>query len=61
MMMMMPDLLLSPAERGVVEMSPDAGDDPGAVEYQPGEGQGSPPLPSTAAQYQQNIHQDRGD
>ena len=49
------DLLLSPAERGVVEVGPDANHCTRAVEEQPGQHQQSPPPLAGAAKHKQDV------
>ena len=49
------DLLFPPAERGVVEVGPDADDDPGPVAEEPGHHQQPPPPLARAAQHQQDV------
>ena len=49
------DLLLSPAERGVVEVGPDANHSTRAVEEQPGQHQQSPPPLAGAAKHKQDV------
>ena len=49
------DLLFPPAERGVVEVGPDADDDPGPIAEEPGHHQQPPPPLARAAQHQQDV------
>ena len=49
------DLLLPPAEGGVVEVCPDADHHARAVEEEPGQHQQSPPPLAGAAQHKQDV------
>ena len=55
------DLLLPPAERGVVEVCPQAAHHARPVQQEPGEGQSSPPLLAIARQYEQDVDTDGED
>ena len=55
------NLLLPPAERGVVEVCPQAAHHARPVQQEPGEGQSSPPLLAITSQYEEDVDTDGED